>query len=638
MVGVQACPPGMHTATRPLPHHETATPRSDRPSPKLSTVLIGTVAALSVPLIVALVVQRQPRWNPVLDFAMFELRLRDVGGPDTPLVGPVARLYGHGQQGNHPGPISFYMMWPAYRSLGATPWAMQVASAGMHVLALGVATWIAFRRGGAALALVIVALALVVRGIGVGALTTPWNPYLSVVWWLVFLLATWAVIDEDLALLPVTVFAGSVCLQNHVEYAALTIGLGILAVGTVTVRARRDAAVRHDLLRWSAVAVAVGVLAWLPAVLDELTRSPGNLSVIWDHFRHPAEDGIGLGHGVETTLVMLSPWRLVAGSAVGTHETAGSLLPGSLLVVAWSAAALASSRAGHRPLVRLHVVLGAALALGVVTMSRITGSVWFWLGLWLTVTAALMIGATAWTVWCLASRRLDAAALVRLGRVATAAVVVVAAGLTVTTAIDATDTEPNNPRLSARLGELVDSTVAALGAASGPDAGRRGPYLVTWTDPVSLGIHGFGLLNELERRGFDVGTDEASGAAVTDHRVLAAREATAVIHLSVGSDIDAWRGKPGIEQAAYLDERSPRERDEYDRLWAEVIDGLRTSGLSELVPQGADPLLVPALDERVPKDIRDKLSRLMDIGLPTAVFVGPPDAFASAAGPNQVPG
>src|ERR687892_519564 len=256
----------------------------------------------------------------------------------------------------------------------------------------------------------------------------------------------------------------------------------------------------------------------------------------------------------------------------------------------------------------------------------------------LAVAAALMIGATAWTVWCLASRRLDAAALVRLGRVATAAVVVVAAGLTVTTAIDATDTEPNNPRLSARLGELVDSTVAALGAASGPDAGRRGPYLVTWTDPVSLGIHGFGLLNELERRGFDVGTDEASGAAVTDHRVLAAREATAVIHLSVGSDIDAWRGKPGIEQAAYLDERSPRERDEYDRLWAEVIDGLRTSGLSELVPQGADPLLVPALDERVPKDIRDKLSRLMDIGLPTAVFVGPPDAFASAAGPNQVPG
>jgi hypothetical protein len=610
---------------------DTVPPRRRSQPPRW--LLVGGVAVVSVPLIAALMVQREPRWYPILDFAMFELRLRDIGTRDTPLVGPVARLFGHETQGNHPGPISFYMMWPVYRSLGGTAWAMQVASASMHVLATGVAVWTAFRRGGTRLGLGAIAVAaLVLRGFGTEALTTPWNPYLSIMWWLAFLLAVWSVIDDDVAMLPIAVLTGSVCLQNHIEYAGLTLGLGALSVGLVMLRARRERTARRQLLRCTAMAVTVGVVVWIPPLINELTRSPGNISTIWDHFRQPTAQPLGVGRGFEAVLTMLSPWRLLSGGAVESDATTGSLVPGSILVIAWLATAAASLRLGHRPLIRLHLLLGVTLVLGALTLSRVTGTLWFWLGLWVTVTAALLIGAATWTICRLVCRSINNASLVGRGHVLTAAVGATAGVLTLITAVDAADTAPNNPRLSARLAVLVPSTARALDAVPGPDRGREGRYVITWTDPVNLGMHGFGLLNELDRLGFDVGTNEATGAAVTDHRVRDPRQATAEIHLSVGSDIDVWRAKPGVEEVAYVDDRNPRERGEYARLLAEVANGLRAHRLPELVPDDTEPLILAALDERVPETIRAKLNRLMEIGLPTAVFVGPPQAIVPAEG------
>jgi hypothetical protein len=76
-----------------------------------------TVAGLllaggGVPLLVALMALRDPRWYPSLDYAMTELRVRDVATSHAPMVGLAGRIHGHGQQGSHPGPVSFWLLWP----------------------------------------------------------------------------------------------------------------------------------------------------------------------------------------------------------------------------------------------------------------------------------------------------------------------------------------------------------------------------------------------------------------------------------------------------------------------------------------------------------------------------------------------
>ena len=60
---------------------------------------------------------------------------------------------------------------------------------------------------------------------------------------------------------------------------------------------------------------------------------------------------------------------------------------------------------------------------------------------------------------------------------------------------------------------------------------------------------------------------------------------------------------------------------EFGRLRVRVIDDLQAAGLSDLVPRVDDNLFVVTVDERLRRPTRDRLVRMFDLGLPTAVFV-----------------
>ncbi|MEO6571816.1 MAG: hypothetical protein ABIO83_09730, partial [Ilumatobacteraceae bacterium] len=77
------------------------------------TVALGLLAA--APLVVAAIALLFRPWVPVLDMAMTEFRVRDVGGVHTPLVGLPGRIGNFPDQGSHPGPWSFYLIAPFYR-------------------------------------------------------------------------------------------------------------------------------------------------------------------------------------------------------------------------------------------------------------------------------------------------------------------------------------------------------------------------------------------------------------------------------------------------------------------------------------------------------------------------------------------
>jgi hypothetical protein len=171
----------------------------------------------------------------------------------------------------------------------------------------------------------------------------------------------------------------------------------------------------------------------------------------------------------------------------------------------------------------------------------------------------------------------------------------------------------------------VAPTAAALDDGVGAADGRTGRYLVMFDDAVAIGSQGYGLLNELERRGFDVGMDPGFAVIVTRHRVLDAVDATARVVLATGVNADRWSEVPGAVEVARTDPRSAAEREEFEELRSSVIDQLRGAGLEELVPGVDTNLFGTSIDDRVPAPAKQSLSRMADLGVATAVFVVPPE-------------
>ncbi len=622
---------------------EGAAPRAPRPEVdgavppdagrRQPLVVLAVLAVLCVPLAVAVAVLRGPRWYPLLDLAQTELRVRDVGGSHTPLVGLAGRIQAYGQQGSHPGPLSFLALWPVYKVFGSTSWALQVASVALHALAMAGILAVAHRRGGVRLTAAFGAvLAVLLHGYGTGVFVEPWNPYMPVLWWLLFLLAVWSVVCGDLPMLPVAVFAGSFCMQTHISYLGLVGGIAGLTVLAVVAWAIPHGDHRpglRRLLAWTGGSAALGLLLWLPPIIDQATNDPGNASMIVENFRHSAEDPIGLSRGVELIAVHLNLWRLLAGDLA----TSGSVVPAVLLLAAWAAAVAVAWRLRDQALLRLHAVTGAALVLGVVSASQILGELWYYLALWAWGIASLVVVATVWTFAAAYARRPGAApgehgerrapaglpATVGLG-----VLVVVGLAWTAMFTNDAAHAEEPAARQSLMLSQVAPPTVAALDDDVAGTGGRDGRYLITWTDPVAIGATGFGLLLELERQGFDVGVNESYGTGAVEHRVMGPDEATAQVDFVVGqAGIDAARRRPDAVEVATSDIRTEAEIERYEALKDEVTADLEATGADDMVPVLETAIMAVAIDRRVGMATREKLADMAAIGAPAAVFVTP---------------
>jgi hypothetical protein len=581
---------------------------------------------IAIPFVVALVSLARPRWFPVLDLAQTELRIRDVASSHPPLIGLPGRIGNLVVQGSHPGPLSFWALWPFYKLFGGTSWAIQAATTSLNLIAVGLVLWMARRRAGTGLLLAVGAVvAVLMRFYGPELLTQAWNPYLPLAWWLVFLVAVWSILCDDFAMLPVGVFAANFCIQTHISYVGLVLGLGAVAAVSVLRTGylqRNDPQTKRRIIRWTLVGVGMLLVFWIPALVQQLTNSPGNLDIIWNHFTQPPETPIGLGEGLRIFLIHLNPWRLIAQQ----DGMQGSGVPGALFVVVWAGSAAIAWRIRELVLVRLDVMLAATLLLSLSSMSRIFGYLWYYLVLWSWATTSLMLLAVGWTVVAVVARRVDAGdreRLSRLGAVALGAVIVLAV---VAFAADSAVVESPDPRVSEVLGELVRPTVRALDDGTVPGGGPNGRYQVTWVDTVNIGGPGYGLLNELERSGFDVGLPDVYGAIVTSDRVMDAKDSTAVVHLSVGQrDIDLWRAKPGVVEVAAVDPRNARQQAEYQRLRKKVKRELAAAGLPDLVQAVDDNLFMATFQPQVPEEIQPSLIRMINLGQPSAIFVGPPD-------------
>lgn len=597
-------------------------------------VLPGAVAAVSLPLVVAVISQRNADWHPVYDLAMTEIRVRDVGGRHTPLIGLQGRI---GASGSHPGPLSFYLLAPVYRLLGASPFALQAAAAAVQAAGATLALVVARRLGGARLVVGVgIVLLLLMQGYGLGVLTEPWNPHLPVLWFVAFLVCSWSVVAGDLAMLVPAVVAASFCAQTHVPYLAVTIGIGGVVLIVAVARSAHARTSDGGRWRWPAVAALVGLLLWVPPLVDQAVHRPGNLSKIATSLATPSGAVIGARQGVELLFERLDGWQLVVGETQhpGTY---GRILSGpgptkergAATFAVWSAcAALTLVRRRPRLLVALHGTVAVATLVGAVTISRIFGVPWAYLMLWGFGIGALMLLAVVGTVVVLvveAVGRWPAESLHRWLRMGGSVVLVALAARLVVLAPDVATGTPDETR---QLGRILGPTVAGLERDAGSATGHDGRYYVYWYDATNGGSEGIGLVNELIRRGYDVGVDARAAVQIGPHRVRDPRAATARIIVASGGWIDHVGATVGAVRLAMDDPRSPAERAEFERARAEARSMLRVSGRDDLARRIDTDLFGVALNERPGRAISSRLARMLDIGVPVAVFVLPPGAAA----------
>ena len=513
------------------------------------------MAAVEVPIVVAVIVALRTDWTPVADWALIDVEVRGVGTAATPLIGAYSRF-----GWNHPGPGMWYLLAVPTRLLGGSPSALLAAAAVAHGIAAAGAVLTAWRRGGALLGgLTTLVVAALLRSLGTGFLVDPWNPFVPIVALLWFLLAVW---DGALGSPRGTVAAvvvGSLAVQSHVAFAPVVLATGAVAGVVAAWRRRRDGA---ELRRrwhpgwliglWCAV-----VVLWLPPVLQQVTGGRGNLGEVAAFAVGGAgDDTADAAAGLDTTVGVEAAARLVVRDVVvgprwlvGPVEAwrvAVATEPWWLLAVPLAALAVVGWL-GRRRIDVLAAQLLAATALVAVTVgtAAIRGFAFDWLtrATWpVGAFVALMVG------WGAASVVLDRVAwrpAPTTWRVLGAGTLAVAVALALPAIGSGGTATPPQWAFSAPTGAVVDQTAAWL--ADHPAASVR-------VVDLGAGVVATGLLAGLDRAGVPIVVSDEQADVLLPGRATAGEDGAARDLLVVAGDdaIAAMAARPGMVQVAAM--------------------------------------------------------------------------------------
>ncbi len=502
----------------------------------LGAVLLGLVA---LPLLVAIISLVGYHWRPSSDVALEVLRIDDVGGRHTPLVGAQSR-YDY----FHPGPMLFWLLAPFSWLLGNT--GILVGTALINAGAAIGSVLVGWRRGGPPLGVfVAIAVLLLCRALGAEALVTPWNPWVAVLPFLLFALLAWSVADRDWVVLPWCALVGSFVVQAHVGYLPTVAALGAGAAVLGLTRSFSDA--RAPAFRRGIVfAGAVTLLLWLAPAIQQLTGSPGNLGKLVDAFRDPAEPFVGWSSAFGIMGDQLAPAPAFV-SRDGVNQfgllSHSSTLPAAVLLGATSGLGALVWRRRASSAARLDALAVLAAVASVVAAARIIGIPAPYLVLWAWVVAAIVWMSVFWSVWSLLPSQARAAVM----SVAVAVAVVLSGGVAWASA----GVRPDQS-LSVAIGELARKATDKL------DPEPR--YLVRWVDTHLYGSVGIGVFVALEQGGLHVRTVTGLSHAFGSWRT--ARECDVDRILTVVSERDIASGWRPPTDASRVASYEPRRRSE----------------------------------------------------------------------------
>jgi hypothetical protein len=132
-----------------------------------------------------------------------------------------------------------------------------------------------------------------------------WNPAAALFAFLLLIFLCWSIACGEAALLPVAVLVASFVVQAHLGFLAPALGLLAIALVGLAFGGRRRA-------RWALVALLVGIVCWEPAIIDEVSRHPGNLTLVARAARaHTPKLGARVGENAVMRAIGVRPWWLI---------------------------------------------------------------------------------------------------------------------------------------------------------------------------------------------------------------------------------------------------------------------------------------------------------------------------------------
>lgn len=577
-------------ATNDDPLRETADPASDRRARRLALALALAPFAVSA---VAVLVTVGGRWLPAADHALTEMHVRDVGRHEV-LVGLYSR-----ESWNHPGPILFYLLAPFYWLTGGLAVGMSLGALAVNGASVAGMGLIARRRGGVPLMLLtLIGCALLLRTFGADFARDPWNCFITTLPFGLLILLVWSMWCGEMWALPVGAAVATFLAQTHIGFVALALPLlayGAVGAGLAARRARRSAGAadpgpeppgdgdpdgdddphragegggvtrrrpRTPIEKAALVtAVVVGVL-WLPPFLEELFRSPGNVTSIVYWFAD-AEDGIhSLTDGwrvMSAQLAAVPEWLTVKEHAnvltgQSPYLTAAPLPLLALPVVAACVVLWRRNRDGDRAFVH---ILGLTYALGVVAVARTVGPAFEYRLRWTAVPAMLALVAVARLGWTAAARRWPSAERRVLVPVAVAALALLCGVNSWTAATAGSPQAGDSEAMNEIMPELLDALPADAGQVAVEDVFHSGAWFAR------------GIVLALEEAGVDarVGPDRAD--LFGRHRVVDGSPDTRIV-VAVDMMVDEVAEEPGMRPIAEWSHLPEDRREELEAERREV--------------------------------------------------------------------
>jgi hypothetical protein len=490
-----------------------------------------------LPFLAAAVWGAAVEWYPSRDMALIEIRTWDVGS-HSPMVGTYSRF-----KWNHPGPLMFWALAPAYRALGASPSGLVVGAALWNALAAATLVWLVRRRGGVAGAAVAALGILGFVAVAPDLFVSAWNPYLAALPFALVVVASWALACGDRLALPILIAAGSFTAQTHLSYLPVVAAACLWGVGWFVWRLRRSDA-RAGLVPVLLLSAGIATVLWVPVLWDQVAGS-GNLGRVFDDMGRAYRQTLGL-QALRLAPAVLTPWGLLRTSetfAPGAPALIAAVPPSLLLVpvAGLVAAGLLAWRRRRQAVLLLLGLMALLLAASVAALAAISGGPWVYLFVWLWV-----VGLALWTSVLCALLPIDAAVAEPMPRRAlsgwTAAVLGVAALAAVARIAML---EPDNPVVSRGIGILT--------AAARRSLERGTSFTVEGRGGGMLGYEA-GVAADLVRAGYRLIVDPKDGFIWGEHRTGDRASVPNQLIVAVGPEqIAAAAAQKNFERLATFD-------------------------------------------------------------------------------------
>jgi hypothetical protein len=368
------------------------------------------VAQLAVcGLLAAVIVARgaSPTW-PTSDAAVIEMyTIHALHGRQ--LLGPYSQFRWH-----HPGPGMFYMLAPFYLAGGPTMVSLSAGALTINLIAIVAIAWVVWRHTQATpllgIALSSVMFLYLVRVHPVMA--SAWNPHIGVLPLLALIVMSAAMAAGEIRLLPAVALFASFISQAHIGLVPVTVAVVTAAfvfLAFCPEPGRRGESIeverRRSLAVWTNVTAWLLVPVWVLPVAEELTQTPGNMTLICRFFsgvgRTGQPAGTALRAAADMLLGVLRPeFHPAWGWLVRPSSGAWPLAFATLETAALGAVSLWAWRS-HR---RFHGALACLCLLASIvafwSATRIFGEIvdhdLFWASALGAINLAVILGAAAW--------------------------------------------------------------------------------------------------------------------------------------------------------------------------------------------------------------------------------------------------